>query len=225
MEEGYSPKFLVKTYQLPVDSTTLRHYYERYRHHGLEGLRTRKTNGSYSKEFKEQVVQEYVNGQGSLKSISALYNIPSPQTLHNWVLRYTSGNDMKDFLPKSEVYTMKARKTTFEERVMITEECMEKGFNYKDIALKHQVAYNQVYQWVKKYKEHGPDALADGRGKGKASSIQTEDEKREAEMKALKARNQWLEMENDVLKKAKQIEEEMMRTAYAKKRPTKRSTR
>nr|WP_239575711.1 IS3 family transposase [Geomicrobium sediminis] len=202
---GYSYKWLIETYQLPIVETTLHRYYERYRLHGLEGLQTRKSNQRYSKDFKEKVVQEYVNGHGSLQSLTIAYNIPSRQTLKNWVMRYTLGKEMKDYLPKPEVYTMNARKTTLEERIKITEECIREGLTYKEMAEKYQVKYYQVYQWVKKYKEHGPDALIDGRGKGKAPSVQTDAEKLEAEIKALKARNQWLEMENNVLKKTKEI--------------------
>ncbi|MBM7631021.1 helix-turn-helix domain-containing protein [Geomicrobium sediminis] len=57
---------------------------------------------------------------------------------------------------------MNARKTTLKERIKITEECIREGLNYKETAEKYQVKYNQVYQWMKKHKEHGPDALMDG---------------------------------------------------------------
>lgn len=224
-KEGYSYKWLIDTYRLPISEVTLNRYYERYLLHGVEHVHRKKPNQRYSKAFKERVVQEYLDGKGSILWLSMIYHIPSDTTLRNWILRYTSGNEMKDYLAKSEVYTMKSRKTTQDERIRITEECIDHHFDYKEIAEKHQVTYNQVYQWVKKYKEHGPAGLADGRGRGKPSSIQTDAEKLEMEIKALKARNQWLEMENEVLKKAQEIEEEMMRTAYGKKRPTKRSSR
>ncbi|EZH64312.1 hypothetical protein DH09_00880 (plasmid) [Bacillaceae bacterium JMAK1] len=42
--KGYSYKWLIETYQLPIVETTLHRYYERYRLHGLEALQTRKTN-------------------------------------------------------------------------------------------------------------------------------------------------------------------------------------
>ncbi|WP_353626630.1 helix-turn-helix domain-containing protein, partial [Bacillus sp. JCM 19041] len=194
----------------------MRRYYERYCQYGFDSLGAKKRNKRYSKAFKEQLVQAYLNGHGSLMSLSALYNIPNHTTLSDWILRYTSGKEAKGSLPKPEVYTMKARKTTVEERVKITEECIQEGFTYKETAEKHQVTYGQIYQWVKKYKDHGPEALQDGRGKGKASGVQSDQEKLEAKIKALEARNQWLEMENDVLKKANEIEEEMIRNASAK---------
>ncbi|MBM7631022.1 transposase [Geomicrobium sediminis] len=100
---GYSYKWLIETYQLPIVETTLHRYYERYRLHGLEGLQTRKSNQRYSKGFKEKVVQEYVNGHGSLQSLTIAYNIPSLQILKNWVMRHTLGKEMKVYLPKPEV--------------------------------------------------------------------------------------------------------------------------
>ncbi|MDY8023695.1 IS3 family transposase [Paenibacillus polymyxa] len=40
-----------------------------------------------------------------------------------------------------------------------------------------------MYQWVKKYKEHGPDALQDGRGRKKAKEELTESDRQKLEMK------------------------------------------
>ena len=55
------------------------------------------------------------------------------------------------------------------------------------------------------YKKHGPKGLEDNRGRGKPSELQTEEERLDAEIEALKARNKWLEMENDALKKRRKI--------------------
>ena len=77
--------------------------------------------------------------------------------------------------------------------------------------------YHNVYQWIQKYKEHGPDGLMDGRGRGKPATTQTEEDKLRSELKRLEARNQWLEMENTVLKKQKEIERELISKKSGKK--------
>lgn len=105
---------------------------------------------------------------------------------------------------------MKSRKTTFEERLSIVEDYFEHHLTYQEAAKKYQINYSRIYGWIKKYKAFGPDGLRDGRGKGKPESAQTEMEKLIAKNRALELQNKYLQMENDVLKKVKQIESELM---------------
>ena len=42
-----------------------------------------------------------------------------------------------------------ARPTTVEERIQIAKDCIANGGNYGETALKFNVSYQQVYQWVK----------------------------------------------------------------------------
>ncbi len=76
--------------------------------------------------------------------------------------------------------------------------------------------------WVKKYNLHGYDGLKDGRGKGKPQSVLTPEEALKAEIKILKEKNKFLQMENDVLKKEEEIERKLMKQASDKKHHTKR---
>ena len=62
------------------------------------------------------VVQEYLDGKGSLRDLSAKHNIPSSETLLKWVNSYNSHEELKDYNPKGEVNMTKSRKTTLEER-------------------------------------------------------------------------------------------------------------
>lgn len=65
----------------------------------------------------------------------------------------------------------------------------------------------KVYAWVKKFKQGGPEALQDRRGKDKSGKPQlTEVEKQELKVKALEARITYLSKENEVLKKMKELE-------------------
>ena len=120
---------------------------------------------------------------------------------------------------------MKSRKTTYEERIEIVEYVLSHELSYKDAAEHFKVSYNNVYSWSQKYKQFGPKALEDNRGKKKPSEAQTSEEQLKAENEALRVRNQWLEMENDTLKKQEQMERELMAQESDKQRRTKRLKR
>ena len=52
-----------------------------YKKHGSEIFNNKPHNRSYSKEFKEKVVKEYLAGQGSLNDLMAKYGILSRETI------------------------------------------------------------------------------------------------------------------------------------------------
>lgn len=120
---------------------------------------------------------------------------------------------------------MKSRKTTYEERIEIVEHVINHPLSYKDAAEKFKVSYNNVYSWTQKYKKFGPKALEDNLGKKKPSEAQTSEEQLRTEIEALRVRNQWLEMENETLKKQEEMERELIKQEFAKQRRTKRSKR
>src|SRR5690625_7298712 len=95
--------------------------------------------------------------------------------------KYKKEKKKINYSPKSEVYTMKEKKSTQEEKIKIVQDCLANSLSYKKTAEKYQVSYNNVYSWVQKYKKHGPDGLVDGRGRGKPNSVQTEEERIRAE--------------------------------------------
>ncbi|WP_413481741.1 IS3 family transposase [Mammaliicoccus vitulinus] len=204
-QEGYSFLNVIEMLSLNITHGRLGEKYHRYKLYGINGLLPKTKNNSYSSSFKLQIVNEYFNEDLSLTQLAIKYNISSHTTIRNWIKRYTMGKENKTYSPKPEVYTMKARKTSLEERIKIVKDYIENNSDYKTIAEKYSVTYGQVYNWVKKYKAHGNAGLEDGRGKGKPQSIMTEEEIKDAEIKALKERNKYLEMENEVLKKPERI--------------------
>ena len=139
-----------------------------YNKYGEEGFIYKDRNKSYTKEFKEMVIREYLDGKGSLHDLSNKYDIPSSKTLLNWINRYNSHEELKDYDPKGDVYMTKSRKTTLEEKIEIVQYCLEHEKEYKLAAEYFNVSYAQVYQWVKKYLELGEDGLKDNRGKYKS---------------------------------------------------------
>ena len=106
------------------------------------------------------------------------------------------------------------RPTTVEERIQIAKDCIATGGHYGETALKFNVSYQQVYQWVKKFKEKGDAGLEDRRGKRlKDQTPRTREEELEIEIAKLKHELYMTKMERDVLKK---LDEIVRRDAYRK---------
>ena len=180
----------------------------KYRQGGPKSLLPRPKNSSYTKEFKINVVEDYLSGNGSLEDICNKYRIPSTWTLRRWIAKYNDLKELEDYLPKPEVYTKMAyrKKTTQEEREEIVTYCIEHNNDYKGTAAHYDVSYSQVYGWVQKYLEKGTDGLSDKRGKRKDESELTEVEKLRRQNKILEAKIRELEMESVLLKKVEEIE-------------------
>ena len=116
-------------------------------------------------ELKYQAVGDYLSGKGSLQVISKKYGLRDTKQLQNWIKMYNGHTELKSYTGGSRM--TKGRSTTYEERIALVKECIKNGYNYGEIAEKHKVGYQQIYTWVKKYKENGESALKDHRGRHK----------------------------------------------------------
>lgn len=63
-------------------------------------------------------------------------------------------------------------KTEQVERIEIAQWVIANEMNYVAVTTQFNVSYGQVYTWVKKFKQGGPNALADRRGKTKKDTSQ-----------------------------------------------------
>lgn len=95
---------------------------------------------------------------------------------------------------------------TLENRIEIVKYYLEISKDYSETAIKFQVSYQQVYQWVQKYNKFGVNGLVDRRGKRKSETELSELEKLKLENKLLKAKNRRMELENAFLKKLNDLE-------------------
>lgn len=144
-EDGNSFSSVINKFGLDINKVTLAAEYRRYLEHGIYSLKSRKNNHSYTSEFKKSVINEYIQKGKSFQTLAAEYNIPSHETIRKWVIKYTEGKENKTYSPKPEVYNMKARKTTLEERIEIVNYCISNEFDYKSTAENFKVKYSQVY--------------------------------------------------------------------------------
>ncbi len=153
-----------------ISSTTLKKWVAVYRIHGIDAFITTIGNKSYSKKFKLYCVEEVIPGKGSAQDIAASVNI-HPTVLERWIKMYNANRELREYIPKREVYMAASRrKTTIEERKEIVNYCINNDRNYKDTASLYDVSYSQVYSWVKKYDVNGEKALVDKRGHHKTDN-------------------------------------------------------
>jgi len=144
--------------EIGTTNEVVRQWYLRYKEHGPNALDTSSRNQSYSKEFKLSVVEEYTSGKYSMPDLAAKYNI-AYSVVRRWINKWYNGIDIKDYDPKGDVYTMKSRKTTFEERLEIVQWVIDNNMSYKDAADMFSITYALVYKWTRAYIDKGPEAL------------------------------------------------------------------
>lgn len=163
-------------------------------------------NKHYSKELKEQAVQDYLSGLGSLQDICEKHKISSTSQLRKWIKKYNGHEELKASGTGGTVIMTKGRKTTFDERVEIVQYCIAHDHNYAETARKYEVSYQQARSYTVKYEEGGVEALRDRRGRSKPQEEMTELERLRAENKILRAEKERAEMEASFLKKLDAIE-------------------
>jgi len=195
-----------------VDKITVRGWYSAFNYHGASAFETSNKNNSYSKEFKIALAQLYLSGECSTMEISGKYNI-SLSMVKSWIKKYNEGIELKDYDPKGEVYTMKSRKTTYEERLEIVKWVIANNLNYKDAAEKYGVKYASIYQWVQKYlvdktsleyKKRGP------KGSCKLNESELDDiGKLKVELERERARREQAEFRLELLKKKEEFEKKI----------------
>lgn len=160
----------------------------------------------YSSSLKQHAVQEYLNGGVSQDDICKKYGIRSKAKLQGWIMKYNCHEELKTSGTGGTAIMTKGRKTTYDERVEIVKYCIEHELNYAAAAEEYQVSYQQVYQWISKYKLIGVEGLVDRRGRNKPESEMSELDKLRAENKLLQAEKRKVELENAFLKKLDEIE-------------------
>ena len=160
----------------------------------------------YSPELKQQAVQDYLAGKGSLRQLCKQYGIKDKRQLQNWISCYNGHKEMRrPSGAKGEIYMTKGRKTTQEERAQIVAFCIAHGKDYGLTVETYQVSYQQIYSWVRKYEASGIDGLVDRRGKTKPVDELTETERLRQENRMLQAKLKDKEMENALLKKLREL--------------------
>lgn len=190
----------------PLSPRVLYDWVNIYDKYGEQGFYPKQRNSHYTKEFKEEVVKAYLNGEGSSTDLALEYNIASSSSVRTWIIRYNSHIELKEYNPQGDVYMTKSRKTVLQERIDIVKYCIEHNKEYKLAAKEYDVSYSQVYQWTKKYLESGEEGLIDKRGKHKDDEEIDETQLLRRKVARLEKQLQTKEIENQLLKKVQELE-------------------
>lgn len=199
LEQGASFKEMTLKYGVSI--TTIQKYINQYIAFGPEGLNpVGSRNHSYTVEFKLKVIQDFLNGE-SKNRLSIKYNI-SKSVVCRWIKQYNS-NQLRDYIPKGEIYTMATKKYSKEEKLEIIKECIKSNKDYKLICSKYSIRYSLVYQWVRAYEK-----------KEKVKPLkeaQSNEEKLEILLTLKEMEIQSLQAELEILKKNDEIYELLQR--------------
>ena len=178
-----------------------------YKNEGPTGLLNQRHNRNYSVELKSAAIQAYLSGDGSLKDIAGKFQLRSETQLQNWIKEYNTHGEIKPRGSGGGSYMRKSRQTTPEERLEIVQDCLANDKNYGAMALKYNCSYQQVRNWVLRYEKMGSAGLEDRRGRRAGSQpARTPGEELRDKIAELERKNRELQMENDLLKKVRELE-------------------
>ena len=190
-----------------VDGSTIRQWRDLYLSDGPTALMAQHKNKVYSQELKLQAVHEYLDGASSQSDIVKKYHLRSKRQLQNWIKEYNTHGEIKSRGSGGGSYMRKARQTTPEERLEIVQDCLANDKNYGAMALKYNCSYQQVRNWVLRYEQMGSAGLEDRRGRRAGSQpARTPEEELRDKIAELERKNRDLQMENDLLKKVRELE-------------------
>ena len=190
-----------------VERASIRRWRNLYLADGPTALMAQRNNKVYSQELKLQAVHEYLDGKSSQADIVQKYHLRSSRQLHDWINVYTTHGEIKSRGSGGGSYMRKARQTTPEERLEIVQDCLANDKNYGAMALKYNCSYQQVRNWVLRYEKMGSAGLEDRRGRRAGTQpARTPEEELRDKIAELEQRNRDLQMENDLLKKVRELE-------------------
>lgn len=121
----------------------------------------------YSFEFKKQVVNAYLNGEGGYTYLANKFGIPSDNTVKLWVDNYNAfGDEGLKRSRKKDFYS-------FEKKLSIVELYLSSEISYQDLALQEGITNpSMIANWVSRFRAAGPDALRP-RKKGRKKTLNT----------------------------------------------------
>lgn len=108
----------------------------------------------YSYEFKKQVVEAYLSGEGGYEYLAKRYGVPARSNIKKWVRNYETHGD------KGLMRSRKQDKYSFEKKLSVVELYLTSELSYQELALREGI-YNpsQICKWVNDFQIAGPDAL------------------------------------------------------------------
>ena len=121
----------------------------------------------YSFEFKKQVVNAYLNGEGGYTYLANKFGIPADNKVKLWVDNYNAfGDEGLKRSRKKDFYS-------FEKKLSIVELYLSSEISYQDLALQEGITNpSMITNWVSRFRAAGPDALRPCK-KGRKKTLNT----------------------------------------------------
>ena len=124
----------------------------------------------YSYEFKKQVVDAYLSGEGGYEYLAERYGVPARSNIKKWVRNYETHGD------KGLMRSRKQDKYSFEKKLSVVELYLSSEISYQDLALQEGITNpSMIVNWVNRFRVAGPDALRP-RKKGRKKTLNTSDD-------------------------------------------------
>ena len=172
----------------------------------------------YSYEFKLEIVQAYLRGEGSIHVLAQKYGMPGDAPLKRWIREY------QELGSESLLRSREKKQYSFEFKMHVVELYLTTELSYLELAIQVGMKNSTtIAQWVSAYRKSGVEALRP-RPKGRRRNVDKKkiskelakelpDEKAEY-LKQLEDENLRLRIENAFLKELRRLrlEEEAQRT-------------
>ena len=119
----------------------------------------------YSFEFKKNVVNAYLNGEGGYSFLAKKFGIPNKSKVKLWVDNYnTFGDEGLKRSRKNDFYS-------FEKKLSVVELYLSSEISYQDLALQEGITNpSMISNWVNRFRIAGLDALRP-RKKGRKKTL------------------------------------------------------
>jgi len=208
-EEGKTPSEIARELGMTKrGNRQVSKWIERYQAGGEEVFDGFRRSSTFSLEERTKIVERYLNEHRSMSSICAEEKISSISTLREWIKVYNKSREINPMDEETAEMSMNtadrhAEKPHFtkEDRIRIVKEYVEGGGSCKEIADKYNITENRLYDWARKYSQHGESGLDDNRGrKIPLKEITTLDEARKL-IEELNEKTEELEIKVELLAK------------------------
>ena len=166
----------------------------------------------YSYEFKMNVVQEYLNGNGGFTYLSQKYSIPAKSNIKKWVDAY------RKFGTEGITRSRQNNNYSFQFKLSVVELYLSSEVSYQELALSQGINNpSLITRWVNDFRIAGPDALRPKK-KGRKKTLDMKEFKKSSKLieeitvdtsvehiKELEDENLKLRIENAYLKELRRL--------------------
>jgi transposase len=108
----------------------------------------------YSYEFKQMIVQEYLNGAGGYEYLAKKHCVSKHEIIRRWVATYNA------FGAEGLMRSRKNNNYSFQFKLHVVELYLSSEVSYQELALSQGINnLSLITRWVNDYRIAGPDAL------------------------------------------------------------------